>query len=78
MDHADALREALLNVLAVARGFQHQQHGWFDLQVQADVMAEAIEIYDRIAGTDDPIEAEAALASIALDEIIDRELDKDD
>jgi hypothetical protein len=66
------LRQALAHLLGVARGFQYQEEPGFDLQVQADMMAEAVAIYDRIASTRDPVEAEAALAPIVIDEIIER------
>lgn len=69
---ADPETWALSHLLGVARGFRFQDHQWFDMQVQADMMAEAVEVYDRINGTEDPIEREAALVPIVLDEILER------
>ena len=66
------LRQALAHLLAIARGFQFQDEPEFDFQEQADMMAEAVAIYDRVARTRDPVEAEAALVPIVLDEIIER------
>jgi hypothetical protein len=70
---------ALSHLLGVARGFQYQDLEDFDIHVQADLMAEAVAIYDRVAGAEDPIEAEAALAPIVADDILEFEqLDDED
>jgi hypothetical protein len=72
--------KALGHLLATARGFRHQDHELFDMQIQADQMAEAVQIYDRVVKamrTGDEIEAEAALASITLDEILEQAEDDD-
>lgn len=66
---------ALSHLLATARGFKFQDHELFDMQVQADQMAEVAEIYDRVIAAmraGDEVEAEAALAPITLDEILER------